>query len=155
MQQISTSDAKGFLKTLYDFKFTSFVTSKVIRVIYALVVIFYSIFAVIAFFELIRQSGAFVPIPIIVVPLSYLLTLTIARMGLEFIMVVFRIGEDVRNIRDRGRSSMMGTTSTDLSQLLATSGAPSTTAPGWYEDPEKQARVRYWDGSGWTEHTQD
>jgi hypothetical protein len=25
--------------------------------------------------------------------------------------------------------------------------------PGWYPDPKKEARVRYWDGSAWTDHT--
>ena len=31
--------------------------------------------------------------------------------------------------------------------LLSTGGA------GWHPDPYGQARLRYWDGSGWTEHT--
>lgn len=35
--------------------------------------------------------------------------------------------------------------------------APSPVAPavpaGWYADPSAQARVRYWDGSAWTERT--
>jgi hypothetical protein len=30
-----------------------------------------------------------------------------------------------------------------------TAGPP----PGWYTDPQGEARVRYWDGSVWTEHT--
>ena len=28
----------------------------------------------------------------------------------------------------------------------------SIPAPGWYADPEAPAYLRYWDGSGWTEH---
>ena len=27
-------------------------------------------------------------------------------------------------------------------------------AAGWYEDPEHQGQIRYWDGNGWTEHRQ-
>jgi uncharacterized RDD family membrane protein YckC len=26
-------------------------------------------------------------------------------------------------------------------------------APGWYDDPQRQARLRWWDGSQWTAHT--
>jgi hypothetical protein len=36
----------------------------------------------------------------------------------------------------------------------ATAAAPTTRSPaGWYEDPTGNARVRYWDGSEWTDHT--
>jgi uncharacterized RDD family membrane protein YckC len=28
-------------------------------------------------------------------------------------------------------------------------------APGWYEDPQRQARLRWWDGSSWTSQTSD
>ena len=39
-------------------------------------------------------------------------------------------------------------------QVPAGVGASAgSTAPGWYDDPHGQARLRYWDGSGWTEHT--
>jgi peptidoglycan/LPS O-acetylase OafA/YrhL len=32
-----------------------------------------------------------------------------------------------------------------------TAAAPSK--PDWYPDPHSEARLRYWDGAGWTEHT--
>lgn len=31
--------------------------------------------------------------------------------------------------------------------------APNTPPPGWYPDPSGQAPFRYWDGTRWTEHT--
>jgi uncharacterized RDD family membrane protein YckC len=31
--------------------------------------------------------------------------------------------------------------------------APAAPAPDWYSDPHGQARLRYWDGQRWTEHT--
>lgn len=30
----------------------------------------------------------------------------------------------------------------------------SNWAAGWYQDPENQGQIRYWDGNGWTEHRQ-
>ena len=31
--------------------------------------------------------------------------------------------------------------------------ATGSTAPGWYDDPQREARLRWWDGSTWTSHT--
>jgi uncharacterized RDD family membrane protein YckC len=31
--------------------------------------------------------------------------------------------------------------------------SPPAQPAGWYDDPSGQARLRYWDGSAWTEHT--
>jgi uncharacterized RDD family membrane protein YckC len=33
--------------------------------------------------------------------------------------------------------------------------APSSPAPDWYPDPKGESRLRYWDGSAWTDHTAD
>lgn len=40
---------------------------------------------------------------------------------------------------------------TTLSATAATSSAASTPS-GWYHDPSGRFELRYWDGSGWTEH---
>ena len=32
---------------------------------------------------------------------------------------------------------------------------PAQSPPGWHPDPHGQARLRWWDGSQWTQHTQD
>ena len=34
-------------------------------------------------------------------------------------------------------------------------GAPPTSPPAWHPDPHGQHRLRYWDGSTWTDHTWD
>ena len=44
---------------------------------------------------------------------------------------------------------------TDLAFLPAEpTGLPDAPEPGWYPDPAGQARLRYWDGQGWSEQTQ-
>jgi len=38
-------------------------------------------------------------------------------------------------------------------QAAPASAAPAQAAADWYPDPSGQARLRYWDGARWTEHT--
>ena len=40
-------------------------------------------------------------------------------------------------------------------QPAAGGGESSGPAPGWYPDPQGQKRLRYWDGSRWTDNTSD
>jgi len=101
MSQVPSLEAKGYIRSLYDFSFSSFVTRKVIKVLYILITVVYSIGAVIVFISLLtRHSAADVVIAVIGVPLGYLIYLTIARISLEVLMVIFGIGEDVREMRD-------------------------------------------------------
>jgi hypothetical protein len=44
-------------------------------------------------------------------------------------------------------------TSTGKSTSSADVGRGPGLAPGWYSDPERADRLRYWDGTFWTEHT--
>ncbi|MHB1773383.1 MAG: DUF4282 domain-containing protein [Acidimicrobiales bacterium] len=98
----------GFLKSLYDFSFSIFVTSKIIRVLYIIITIVYSLVALLFFIDFARSGTLGLVAAIVLVPLGYLLSLTLARIMLELVMVVFRIGEDLRVIRDGGTFS--GTT---------------------------------------------
>ena len=94
---------KGFLSALFDFGFTSFVTPKVIKVLYTLItigtVISALVFTIIAF----KASVAFgVATLVIGDPLFILIVLAIYRVILEFFVVTFRVAEDIRALRERG-----------------------------------------------------
>jgi hypothetical protein len=100
-------EGKGFFRSLYDFSFSSLVTLRVIRVLYVLITIVYSLGALIAFVGLLAQhKGPDVAIAIVGVPIAYFLYLTIARITFEVLMVVFNIGKDVRAIRENGETSI-------------------------------------------------
>jgi Domain of unknown function (DUF4282) len=98
-------ESKNFIRSLYDFSFSSFVTLRVIRVLYVLITILYTLVAVIAFIgALIEHKPADILFAIIIVPIAYLIYLTFARIAMEILMVLFNIGKDVRSIRERGEN---------------------------------------------------
>jgi len=101
-----TSDAKGFLGSLFDFSFTSFVTPKIVKVIYVLVTIWTVIWALIFLrfgFKYGGAAGGFFTL-LVVDPILVVLTLGVYRMVLELFMVVHRMHEELKAIRERGEN---------------------------------------------------
>jgi len=103
MEPMSTGEAKGLLGSLFDFSFTNLITIKIIRFVYALIVILYTL-AALGFFIAGLASGSTIGVfaALILVPIGYLVYLILARIGMEILIVVFRIGDDVRAIRTGG-----------------------------------------------------
>jgi len=97
------ADTRGFLGALFDFGFTSFVTPKVIKVLYMLIVIGTVISALV--FTIIAFEASTVFGFLVLVfgdPLFILIVLAIYRIILEFFVVTFRVAEDIRALRERG-----------------------------------------------------
>ena len=115
MQPMSSDEAKGLLRSLFDFGFTSLITTKIIRFVYALLVVLYSLVALALFFTgLASGSAAGVLFALFVVPLGYLVYLILIRIWLEVLVVVFRIGDDIHAIRlGGGMDPQIGRPGTD------------------------------------------
>ena len=94
---------KGFVGSLFDFSFDSFVTPKIIKVLYVLLTVWTLLLAL--FFLIIgfKTGGAAggIAMLIIVDPIFILLTLGIYRVVLEAFMVVFRIYEETKKISEK------------------------------------------------------
>jgi hypothetical protein len=98
-----TSDSKGFVGALFDFGFTSFVTPKVVKVLYPLIMLLAGLGAlglVVTAFS--ANVGIGIVALIIFAPLYFLVVVAIWRIALEFFIVIFRVAEDMRVIRERG-----------------------------------------------------
>lgn len=97
---------KGFIGSLFDFSFTSLVTPKIIRVLYILFTIWTALIGlsilVIGFKTGGVAGGLFTLI--VIEPIFVLLTLGIYRVVLELFMVVFRIYEETKQIRENTNS---------------------------------------------------
>jgi hypothetical protein len=87
-------EAKGFLASLFDFGFTSFITLKFLRVIYGVLVVLILLAGVGAFLGSILQGGLYILIAIIIVPIVTLIYLVLTRVSMEMVALFFRIGEN-------------------------------------------------------------
>jgi uncharacterized membrane protein len=97
---------KGFLAALFDFSFTSFVTPKIIKVLYVLITIWTVIWALVFLrlgFRYGGAAGGFFTL-VVVDPILVLITLGVYRMVLELFMVVHRMHDDLKALRDRGEN---------------------------------------------------
>jgi hypothetical protein len=96
------SGEKGFLGSLFDFSFSSFVTPKIIKVLYVLFTIWTALVAIIFLFTGFKYGGVAGGLftLIIVEPIFILLTLGLWRVVLEAFMVVFRIYEETKKIAE-------------------------------------------------------
>jgi hypothetical protein len=97
------ADSKGFLGALFDFGFQSFVTPKVVKVLYVLVMIGTVVSALVFTIVAFKASLTFgVATLLFGDPLFILIVLAIYRIILEFFVVAFRISEDMRALSERG-----------------------------------------------------
>ena len=91
------TDAAGFLRALFDFSFSTFITPKVVRFVYvlatALLVLIWLVWLVAAF-DSAAGYGLFV---LVIGPIVMLLYLAIIRMTLEFYLAITRMSEDIHH----------------------------------------------------------
>jgi hypothetical protein len=100
--------SKGFIASLFDFSFSSFVTPKLIRALYVLATIWTAVITI-AFCSLMVRigggGGTTIIFLIIAAPILFLLGVGSVRVVLEFFMVLHRVNENIQAIRDRGDMS--------------------------------------------------
>ena len=97
------NNQSGFFASLFDFSFRSFVAERVIPVLYGLsmiVIVGYAMVLVIAAFS---SSAALGAVALLIgAPIFIALSLIYTRVILEFLIVAFRIANDVRSIAAQG-----------------------------------------------------
>jgi hypothetical protein len=89
----SALESKGFFAALFDFGFTSFITLKFLRVIYALLVGTVLLIGLICLVAGLSSGGIVALFALILAPLVTLLYLIFIRIAMEVIALFFRIGE--------------------------------------------------------------
>ena len=103
MAATQAADARGFLGALFDFSFTSFVTTRIIKVLYVLILILTVLSALVFTVSAFSGSRLFGLLTLIIGdPLFIVIVMAFWRLVLESFVVRFRIAEDVRALRERG-----------------------------------------------------
>jgi hypothetical protein len=170
MAVASSSDTKGFFRSLYDFGFTSLIGTRFLKFVYGLLVILASLAEIVVVISLLSQKsdafsgnvvtnhgGAFAILSV----LYYFMTLIWLRISIEFLIVFFQIGDNVRAMRAGGLElssvDAVARQSTTARAVAATPAAvenrpaEAKTPAGWFDAPGDPAQYRYWDGKSWTE----
>ncbi len=92
-----------FLRALFDFSFSQFITTRLIRLLYAIGVLIAVVVTVGAIVRGFNEGAGTGIVSLIVAPLVFLLVVIIARVWLEIIIVVFRIAEYLRDMAGERR----------------------------------------------------
>lgn len=93
-----SGDYKGFFGSLFDFDLTSFITPKIIRVVYMVMVVLILLGGVLFLVGSLASGGSGVVVGIIVVPLVTLFYLIMIRIYTEVVIVLFRTHDEVRKL---------------------------------------------------------
>lgn len=99
---MNAAEASGFLSALFDLSFTSFITTKLIKVLYILGMIGAGCWALVMAAGGITQGGIGYLL-VLAAPLLFLLGVIYFRVMMEVIMVVFRGAEHLAEIARQGR----------------------------------------------------
>jgi len=121
----SSYTAKSFFGSLFDFNFSSLIITRIIKVVYiiAIAVIGLEAIGLLIVALATKNIGAIIG-AIIFIPIASLLSLIWVRILLELVIIIFRIGEDVRRI-----SLAPGLNGASGPGLVATATSIATAAP--------------------------
>ena len=90
---------KGFFELLFDFSFSEFVTTKIIKVLYVLAIHGAGIAALMTLFSgFATKSFSGVLYGLVMTPIVFLLGTLVARIWLETLIVLFRIAENTTKL---------------------------------------------------------
>lgn len=95
------TQALAFLTALFDVSFSSFITARVVRVLYVVGLLLAGLTAIMMLGIGFGQGIVTGILMLIVAPLVFLLAAMYLRVTLELLIVVFRISDNVAHIADR------------------------------------------------------
>ena len=104
------NQSKGFWGSLFDLSFTDFITSKIIRVLYVLLIVAAALVTLVAIVTAFAKSALLGVLTLLILaPLGFFVAVICIRVYLEIIIVIFRIAENTAEIaRQKQTASSSG-----------------------------------------------
>jgi hypothetical protein len=102
LPSVTSAEASGFIAALFDLSFTSFITTKLIKVLYVLGIAGAALWALAMAGTGIAQGGVSLVL-VLISPILFLIGVIYMRVMMELIMVLFRAAEHLAEIARQGR----------------------------------------------------
>ncbi len=97
-----TTDAKGFFRALFDFSFESFVTPRIVKIVYVLATVAIGLLLLVMVVAGLAQGSVAGILMALLAPVVAVLYLAVIRMTLEFYFAIVRMSEDIHRQRIHG-----------------------------------------------------
>ncbi len=97
-------DNKGTLGLLFDLSFSEFVTTRIIKVLFVLGIVFAGIGSLMILGKGFNAGFLSGLLSLVIAPLAFLLWTLMARMWCELIIVAFRIAENTSRLVEQGKN---------------------------------------------------
>lgn len=94
----------GFVSRLFDFSFRTFVTTSIIKILYVLALAGAVIVTLLVFAGFARGGAAGAVLGLIVAPIVLAVSVIVARVYMEILIVLFRIAENTEIIANASAS---------------------------------------------------
>lgn len=94
---IENVDAAGFFKALFDFSFDTFITPKVVKIVYVIAAILIPLAWIIFTIAAFTQSAGYGLSILIFGAIGVIFYLAIVRMTLEFYLAIVRMSQDIHH----------------------------------------------------------
>ncbi len=96
------NEQKGFIGSIFDFSFSSFITTKLIKFLYGASMVLSAIIAVILIFIGFGYSIVLGIITLLIIaPLIFFVLIIIARVELEIMIALFTIAENINKMASK------------------------------------------------------
>lgn len=102
-------NAKGFLASLLDLSFSNFITTKLIKALYVLIIAVAAIAALITIIGGFSESFGYGLLRFIIGIVGFLVCVILARIYLEVTIILFKIEENTRKIPAEAKSEASST----------------------------------------------
>ena len=101
--QSPSAQAKGFIGSIFDFSFESFVTPKIVKLVYFLMLVGVAIGSLFMLVSGLYQGGTSAVIALIGAPIMLILGAVISRVYVELVMLAFKMLETLQKIESKQR----------------------------------------------------